>query len=63
MLRLFITFSLLVLTGCITVYECEGEHKETYNNISPTTQQSTTTNRADQTLENGGQDEPSINPI
>ncbi len=28
----------LLLSGCITVYECEGDHKETYNNISPTTQ-------------------------
>ena len=63
MLRLFITFSLLVLTGCITVYECEGEHKETYNNISPTTQQSTTINGTDQSSDSVGQDERGINTI
>ncbi|WP_170143324.1 hypothetical protein [Orbus hercynius] len=27
-----------LLVGCITIHECEGDHKETYNNISPTTQ-------------------------
>jgi hypothetical protein len=35
---ILIFIAILLLTGCITVYECEGDHKETYNNISPTTQ-------------------------
>lgn len=35
---IMILISTLLLSGCITVYECEGDHKETYNNISPTTQ-------------------------
>lgn len=48
MLRIIMILYLLFLSGCITVYECEGEHKETYNNISPTTQQSETTNAGNQ---------------
>ncbi|UYZ85374.1 hypothetical protein MTZ49_07455 [Entomomonas sp. E2T0] len=47
MLKISILFSLLILAGCITVYECEGKHKETYNNISPTTQHSETINSGD----------------
>lgn len=44
MIKVFTLISLLFLVACISVYECDGEHKETYNNISPTTQQSETTN-------------------
>lgn len=42
MLKVMTFISLLVLTGCITVHECDAEHKETYNNISASKQQSST---------------------
>ncbi|WP_345489614.1 hypothetical protein [Orbus sasakiae] len=42
MKHLIMLMLLSLLSGCITVYECEGDHQETYNNISPTTQESET---------------------
>lgn len=42
MIRLLLFLSFLLNQGCMTIYECEGDHKEQYNNISPTTQASTT---------------------
>ncbi|AWM79909.1 hypothetical protein DKL61_05785 [Gammaproteobacteria bacterium ESL0073] len=47
MFRFLLINCLLLTHGCMTVYECEGDHKEQYNNISPTTQQSDTTNSGD----------------
>lgn len=47
MFRLLLFACFLLSHGCMTVYECEGDHKEQYNNISPTTQQSDTTNSGD----------------
>ncbi|WP_392565176.1 hypothetical protein RHO15_06020 [Utexia brackfieldae] len=46
MYKLSLLASIFILSGCVTVYECEGDHKESYNNISPTTQAPATTTDA-----------------